>query len=52
MIMNWTEETMRAENEYRRQQLHRLAGHRRTREQPNRSSRFWGWLRKGGHRSG
>lgn len=29
-MINWTEEAVRAEADYRRQQLHKLAGRRRT----------------------
>lgn len=46
MMINWTDQSMKAENEYRRQQLHRLASHR---ELPTgRRSGAWNrWLPRG-----
>lgn len=42
--MNWTEEMIRAENDYRRQRLHRLASHsHRTAE---RRHTWWSWLHR------
>ncbi|HVV24442.1 MAG TPA: hypothetical protein VHF06_33725 [Pseudonocardiaceae bacterium] len=45
-MMNWTEESVRAEAEYRRQQLHKLAGRRRSVE--GRRSGAWNrWMPRG-----
>lgn len=46
VMMNWTEESVRAEAEYRRQQLHKLAGRRRSVE--GRRSGAWNrWMPRG-----
>lgn len=43
MMINWTDQSMKAENEYRRQQLHRLASHRAV-PAARRSGGGWGRL--------
>lgn len=48
-MMNWTDEAVRAEADYRRQALHRMAGHRRV--AGDRRQGMWRWLGRG-HRAG
>jgi hypothetical protein len=46
-VMNmWTQETLQAETDYRRQQLRRLASHRRM-PVAHRSGNWYRWLAKG-----
>lgn len=40
-MMNWTDELVRAEADYRREQLHKLAGHRRSSGRPAAWQRWW-----------
>ncbi len=46
-MMNWTDEVVRAEAEYRRTQLHKLAGPRRA--DGGRRARAWWWHRTARH---
>jgi hypothetical protein len=46
-VMNmWTQETLQAETDYRRQQLRRLASHRRL-PAAHRSGRWYQWVARG-----
>ena len=42
----WTQETLQAETDYRRQQLRRLASHRRT-PSARRSGGWYRWIARG-----
>ncbi len=43
---NWTQEALQAETDYRRQQLRRLASHRRTPSE-RRGAGWYRWLSRG-----
>jgi hypothetical protein len=45
VMMNWTDEALRAEAEYRRERLHRMASHRST--STRRTGAWHRWLNRG-----
>lgn len=47
MMTNWTDEAMRAENEYRRERLHDLASRGHHAGAPRRQPAWWWWMHRG-----